>query len=418
MKTQPDTVPANRQSPVRNPRGITALFLFLVSISSIHAQTVELKTIYGNPSSGIRMKANGVSGSNVILEVSEDLNCWTGIDFGTLGTGGCVLVDNRARLPASSFYDAVLVDDVLAGGKKFTSSLPQLVTVTYPTMDGDTLVLSNAFSGWLEVFTSNSVSSEVVESFVGARGGVVLASMPGAGIYLVEVPSGMEPALLSNLYEQTWMEEGGPASPCGPMSLLNLDQENANGVDPCGRHMPAVKAVLSRRSKHVVTLDYAKFATNCADEIAGNFAIAEEVLKAVKSNSARGGPPLVINIPLGTFVGPDFPQTDLTDCSEGYCRLIRHRQTMFLLAIMKVLDKLQAHDPLAAGKVLVVVSAGNYGLDFDQQFETLARLHPGVFRMLKIVGGTTINGSIDRTLGHLKSSDCQEWYMRERVTSG
>ena len=151
----------------------------------------------------------------------------------------------------------VPVVSILEGATRFTGTPPPVVDLTYTTREGDTLAIEG-YPGLISLFVDPNTTRSVVEEGLKAFDAQIVGAIPLAGLYLVEVTPGREPALRSALYSEIWVLDSSPASPIGPAFMAALDFHTPDLSNPsaCGsRHGGNVKEVMQRSGGTVVEMD-------------------------------------------------------------------------------------------------------------------------------------------------------------------
>ena len=99
---------------------------------------------------------------------------------------------------------------ILEGATRFTGTAPPVVEVTYTTRDGDTLTIEG-YPGFISLFVDPDTSRSVIEEGLKALDAEIVGAIPLAGLYLVQVTPGREPAVRSALYSESYVLESSPA---------------------------------------------------------------------------------------------------------------------------------------------------------------------------------------------------------------
>lgn len=270
--------------------------------------------------------------------------------------------------------------------------LPPLKPVPYVTKSGDSLVAPSAYPGYVYVFTDGAREVEAIGIFIANRGTIV-ASMPDAGIYVVQVAEGSESAFLSTVYKSRWVESAIPVSPPQIAEIYVHDSGcTSNGELDCGdNHCVITSLGAGRLGGSVVT-------TEMLVTKAGNLLLKERMMR---EQLRAGGKNVVISLSLQSALSGELVSEDRTGCLSVECRSVRDAQKNFFLGYLKVLNEEMKKCPSKAKHFMISIAAGNAGVDLDAEIEDLREKYPAAFEHLMIVGGADKNGGIEKDFNHL-----------------
>jgi hypothetical protein len=111
---------------------------------------------------------------------------------------------------------------------------------------------------------------------------------------------------------------------------------------------------------------------------------------------------------------------DRTGCSDPRCRAIRHQQILFYYDQLEVIERVALRRPDHTANAIVVIIAGNAGIDLDNELAALRQRFPNAFNSVKIVGGVDETGHIIKEFNHLtdNSSNLMAYARGKNVQAG
>jgi hypothetical protein len=382
------------------------------------AQQVPLKlqlVTLTNPATAnwqFKVLATGPAGSNALLQFSPDNRNWEMQTFVTCNGQVEQEAGIAGTIPTGFFR--LLMDDtfttnrMLRGIIRYSGPRPGLTNVSYTALDGKIYTVIGAYAGWCVLYADATTSFSTISNAVQAQGGAVLSAMPAAGIYQVRVSNGDVAAFLSSLYAETWFVDGGPTGPAarGAASRVGsdvdvLDWNDIDDSSPCSRaHMSDVAMVAgSRRPFDAYDANDPKL----IDVHDRTTELPAEVL-AHMVNAYKSGKHLTVNLSLQSPSSGAPISSDLSACTNSNCESIRRDQKLFYQGFLQMLDQTIQKQPEVADNAMLVIIAGNAGVNLDNELADLKSRYPGAFGRMVVVGGTDAAGNIANYFNHLNDN--------------
>ncbi|MFZ0034543.1 MAG: GLUG motif-containing protein [Sedimentisphaerales bacterium] len=309
-------------------------------------------------------------------------------------------IKNTSTITADSPFNFLVAEanSMLDGAVTYDGTFPPLSSIDYPTKDGNTLTLTVAYAGFVVLDVNSDADVETVLDAIEANGGAVVAALPAAGLYLVQVTVGQEAAFLTEMYDYPWVEDGSPASPAVQGAVRVLDWDDLSRTSFCSKfHMTGVSEVAGRlggavsetdvrlQASDITLLSHTLLLRMQMDEISGNRTVYNLSLQSAASGTVASN-------------------LDRSNCTDGYCRTIRHQQILFYRAFLSGMEEMSQKNPDVLNNAVVTIIAGNSGMDLDNEIAALKYRYPNAFKHVVIVGGTDAAGNIDNTLSHLSDN--------------
>jgi hypothetical protein len=249
----------------------------------------------------------------------------------------------------------------------------------------------------VEIFADPAAPEATIQAAVRAAGGTVIEKIPLAGIYLAQVAPGQEASFLSAIYPQGWMLDGAPASSftvAGEIVAFDKFFEVNSSTQPCSRfHGAHVVSILERSNSRVIQKD------TFADAATGFFlgtlypTVAADLLAEMQVASASGER-AVFNLSLQPKISGAVVSSDRSACDDDLCRAIRREQLLFFKTLLQGMEKTINDRPTVADNSVIVVAAGNAGVDLTAQLQTLKQQFPRAFRRVLVVGSSDASNGI------------------------
>ena len=377
------------------------LFLALVSASSLtNGQVVPLGlgNIALDRGTEFKGQLEGPNGAEIYVESSEDLRIWNPLTFEILHSGASSFVDTIGAQDKRRFYRLARTESALFGAVDFHGGpAPELVATEYRTQDGKLITTEDALSGWVQLVVDPLGAATNVQDAVAIQQGRILSKAPRLGLYLVEVPPGSVAAFIDSMRVNWWVEAAFPATlptlgAKGGYSLV-MDWNSEEG-SYCGRnHMFEVKRLAEEQDGRVVTQDVEKLAADATK-------LALQVI-ANLHHAAINDMQMVINLSLQSTTSGTHEIEKGTFCATSICHSVREAQLNFLTIFFKAMEEAVRSDPKVGNAGLITIIAGNAGVDLDGEVDALKRKYPLGFERIQIVGGSTTNQAVDKSLNHL-----------------
>jgi hypothetical protein len=285
--------------------------------------------------------------------------------------------------------------NVLEGAIALNGAMPQAANVSYLSKGGESLAAESAYPGFVYIFTKNASLAEVNASVL-SNGGSIASAIPRAGIYLIKVGPGKEGQFLSAMYGEKWVLDGIPASLPAPalVSVYDFFTGSQNPTDCLANHGDFTKMIAGRLTQNTEEVDVANAPwISIATDVAQRMATA----KAANEN-------VVFSMSLQSSESASATPGDKTGCSSAQCNSIRHAQAAVLRMFLQVFDQQIKDDPAAAERAILVISAGNAGVDMDKELRQLQSQYQDAFKHVKIVGGSNPDGEIEKGFNHAGDS--------------
>lgn len=350
-------------------------------------------------SGGRPVDGGGGRGAGGSIDASEA----GGADAATSGAGGSVDASGAGQADATTSGAGVL-----ARAKPFSGSPRMPVAVTYIDVSGVTQTVLASPGRLLLIVEPNSVDATTVTALAEANGASVIAAIPVAGEYWLGVKDGQEATFVSSIASRPGVLLAVPdvpvavadgvvdlihATSLAPLSVAgqNIAQfDDFRNPDHCGTHGDEVQAFLSEGAQSVSGYGIGREAT---DSVFG--------LARVASGAAQGGSRLIVNMSLQSLGEPNDQQDRsgcegdpvLRVCSSGTCagglpctgdyRSWKRSEFAFLSQIAALIEHM---DSAVRDNTLVVLSAGNAGLDLTTELMDLRSTYPNAVVNMLIVG--------------------------------
>jgi len=291
--------------------------------------------------------------------------------------------------------------DVLQGARPFSGPIPLPAPVTYTDPAGQTGTVL-AYPGQVVLIVDPSVLDDAgAQQLIQQNGGSVLAEIPAAGEYWVSTRPGDEGTFITAVAAQAGVSLAMPNVPItvsdgvvdltGATSLtpISLKQNNIAQIDDfnaagtCGTHGTEVGAVLAQSG---IMLSQFQVGGSVSDVVFGVARLAQGAAAGLEGT-------LVVNMSLQSTGEPN-DQVDrsacqttptLSQCSQGASTYAKWKaaQLGFLEQIAAMVQHL---DPLVRDNTLLVVSAGNAGMNLSPELGDLETKYPDAFSHTMIVG--------------------------------
>jgi uncharacterized repeat protein (TIGR02543 family) len=270
---------------------------------------------------------------------------------------------------------------VLDGAQRFTGVLPAVEPVTWRDKTGQ-VKLTLAHAGLVAVRAKRGTTAATVTDAVRAANGVVVASVPLMGDYLVQTTRGSEASVISALAGNSWAVRVMPDIGVTIADILVADKY---------RDDPALKdasVCLQRHGEFTSTVAGSSGATVLQLDLTG--APLVEFKSRIATEIENAKVPLVVNLSM---------QSEISyTCSKGGCTSaqlvdVELQQYAFLEGLVGMLDDQLQLNQKSAKNTILVVAAGNAGVDLYGWLQLVAQDYPAAFAHMKVVGGITKDGT-------------------------
>lgn len=285
---------------------------------------------------------------------------------------------------------------MMDGAFEYGGAAPALTSIDYRSRAGESLNAPYAYSGFVQVSIDPVISRDAANIYFATLGGTAVEGIPLAGIYLVNVPAGRESTFISAVFARAWVLDAQPASAfdiaASGINMYALDNfsDNPNVSGTCGRtHGAHVKAVMSRTGGSVE--EVSTFSSALLSLFNGgdwNPFVARQMLRRMHA-AYQADRRAVINISLQPKAsGSAGAAQDRRNCTTGVCREIQEEQKLFFRTLLQSMEQTTKQYPAVADNSLIVVSAGNAGVDLTRQLQDLVAEFPNAAQRVVIVGGS------------------------------
>ena len=321
-----------------------------------------------------------------------------GAQLGSIATTKVTIVDNDAGL--------------LDGSQLYEGAIPPTADVSYTTKSGEAFVAYAAYVGFIQLFVQPGTPESTVSLTVSTNGGLIIEKIPKTGTYLVQVPPRQEASFLSKMNPQSWLIDAAPAGAFTTAGIVAFDLFRENPAftnNICARyHGEHVANILQRSGAEVTRID--TFWDALLSLPSGNWypRVGAHLVKEM-AKRAGTGERTVFNLSLQPKVSGAASPLDRSTCNDAGCRQIRREQLLFFMSILQNIEATVNQSPAIANNSLVVIAAGNAGVDLGTELRGLAQQFPKAFKHVLIVGGTDAAGNVAKTLNH---SDANLVYAR------
>ncbi|VVB65530.1 Uncharacterised protein [Candidatus Gugararchaeum adminiculabundum] len=292
-------------------------------------------------------------------------------------------------------------------GISFSGTFPEQKEITYPTKSGESLIAPSAYPGFVYIYADDSASVEDCQNAIAQNGGTIVSAMPDAGLYLIQVPEGTEAQFLNSMYEESWVLDAIPASPAEPGMISVYDMfgtGNSNTLN-CGKdHGDLTKLEAGRLggSTESVNLPDLK-----AEGTVEHIDIARSMRKRMEQ-AGKNNENVVFSLSMQSKESGRLVSEDRSDCTQSECIAARQGQAAYYRTFLQSFNREIKNNPAAADHAILVIIAGNGGVDLDNQISDLRTKYPDAFNHVVVVGGTDINGAKDNKYNHLNDDSIPE----------
>jgi hypothetical protein len=352
------------------------------------------------------LSATGNAG-NVLLDSSKDLINWNTITFvspnGQVEQGHDVTANAAKQFFRLRMDDSFATDPLLMGMTRYTGEWPAQVDVTYTARDSHSYTAQGALAGMVYLLVDNEAEESTMMAAITAANGTVVGATPAAGEYLISTTPGMEATFLTALYGQPWVVDGAPLTPAvngsapGVYTTIGVLDWNDSAGNVCSRHMKDVAYLAGRRRpfdgrdrNDPVQIDVLDRTLQLPAEIVLQM---NEALK----NRQR----LIVNLSLQSPTSGYAVSKDRSGSVEDKDKDIRREQLLFYKRFLNMLKLARTRNPEVVDNTLIVIIAGNAGVDLDTELANLKNQYGDEFGHVVIVGGTDASGQILKKYNHL-----------------
>ena len=268
------------------------------------------------------------------------------------------------------------------------TAVEALKDISYMTKEGESLVALSAFPGYLYIFTENITEAEAKKAFE-SSGGKIYRSMPNSEVFLVKVESGSESSFLEEMYKNDWVKDAIPVSPPakGTIKVYDFFSDpslfNSRFSWDCDRdHGNIVERLASRYLSDVETFDL-------PPETEKDPALVTDLIlnMAVRMKKAQDECSYVVfSLSLQSGDSANMTSIPHADCKTKECKQVRKSQKLFLSLFLDLLTATKTYDPDLTDRTIIVIIAGNAGVDLDKEISQLRKKYKEVFNQMVIVG--------------------------------
>lgn len=295
---------------------------------------------------------------------------------------------------------------LLAGQIEFKGQPTDVAAITYKTKSGDVITQDLALRGFVTLYVDPQTTTSQLSSAATIAGGRILDAIPHTGLYTVQVIEGQEADFLAAIFVNGYVLDGEPTTADVNACVAAIDSFAAGATTCSAPHGNHVEAVAERGGACVTEIDKGPLVIQALAKL-GTFATdgilrpqVERLLIKEMEAAHAGGRRAVINISMQSTasVSGDINGARTT-CksapSAPICKSVQQGQKEFLRGILAAL----AAEPASVrDNTLVVISAGNAGVDITQAISDVA-LDPRyaeAFKHVKIVGSTDASGAVSQ----------------------
>ena len=298
------------------------------------------------------------------------------------------------------------ISSVLEGAIKFNGTLPAESQVPFQTNDGKTITVESAYSGFIYLFADMDEKDEVVKQAILENGGTIAASIPKAGLYMIQVAAGTESAFIKTMSQQNWFLDAYPAFSVNPAKVVVTDFfSQANPPSDCSKdHGQLTTRVATAQSIDTYTVDInqdlpSKSMLSIINKMG-------ETMENLESSTDR----TVFSFSLQSKASYDGVSGEelLTGCHTIRCQTVRDEQKVFFRMFLQAMEAEIKLNPRAADRAMIVVAAGNAGVDLGIEIEDLKKAYPNAFSRVKLVGASDSNGEVARSMNHIADGEPEE----------
>jgi hypothetical protein len=325
----------------------------------------------------------------------------------TIGTGAAVATGDQFRVVVSAPAGAVTSDaetyvtnSLLQEARLFEGPYPPLSPVVYMTKAGVVLT-TQAYPGLVNILVGTETPEAIVAQAANASGGQVVGKVPLIGSYLIQVARGNERRLLTEIYSNSFVLDGSPATPvvrAGAKVAMDYYASDPDGpFVPCYQlHGIYVSEIMNRTGGKATEIDMTRRSSSIQD-------VNREMVRGLERAWASGEH-AVINMSIQSGASGNADSSDKTGCSDSVCHEIRHQQLLYFHLQLQAIETAVRTRPAVADNAIVVLVAGNAGIEMDAELTALRNRFPNAFKRVKIVGAADSRGVIAKDMNHLTNN--------------
>lgn len=270
-----------------------------------------------------------------------------------------------------------------------------LADVPYITKEGIELAANFSFPGYLYIYTRDIDLVAATRTFESYGGKVEYSD---AGIYVVKVANGTEKSFLKKAYENSWVDDGIPASPLSAGTIYIADFFSDQSVFDTKKswsckddHGNIVKKITTRYGANDIVTH--ELPDDTGTKPTGTLMMFKDIGEKIQdaSDNCKN---IVFSFSLHSIISAKARSYDRTLCDSIECNHIRNAQKLYIRLYLQKLKQLKDINEEYLGHTIIVIIAGNAGVDLDEELDSLKEDFPEEFSFVVIVGG---NDDIDTT---------------------
>ncbi|HLC65158.1 MAG TPA: hypothetical protein VJI46_03485 [Candidatus Nanoarchaeia archaeon] len=264
----------------------------------------------------------------------------------------------------------------------------ELKDIPYITKEGEELVAINAFPGYVYIFTEN-ITQEEAKNIIESSGGKVYRSLPHSEVFLVMVESGKEATFLQEIYKYDWVKDAIPVSPPAKGTVRVSDFfSNPSTFDTKYRwdcdsdHGNIVERLASRYIPEMETFDL-------PPQIETDPAYIVDLLQNIGERMEKARDEcgyVVFSLSLQSGESANMTSVPHGGCKTKECKQVRKSQKLFYSLFLDLFRAAKKDDQALADHSMIVIIAGNAGVDLDNEISKLRKEYKDVFNYMTIVG--------------------------------
>jgi len=295
-----------------------------------------------------------------------------------------------------SFFNYMSGDKAIS----FQGEMPELANVTYQRADG-TSVAIEAYPGYVYMFVTYETRMNPVKSAVELNKGKIAAAAPVQGIYLIKTD---DPAkFLKEIYKEKWFVDGMPAFPIDLAVLGLFDRfRNPEVISDCEEHHGDITVRLAKSHNDQMRVNMVDIDTDTHTfpEMALKM---DQMMRDTVTNDTR----LVMSFSLQSHASKLGVSAEEQGgkCQTILCQTVRDEQKMYLRMYLQTMDAMIQSNPIAAERSLMIISAGNAGVEIGIEINELRNEYPDAFKHFKIVGSSDTSGNVVKTHNFIEAPD-------------
>ncbi|MGC8816215.1 MAG: S8/S53 family peptidase [Candidatus Hadarchaeum sp.] len=318
-------------------------------------------------------------------------------------------------------------DDRVDGVIPYGGGYPVVTEISYVAKDGTTITGVEAYSGLVVILTKKGTKNATVVAGVEYLGGELVLGVPVCGYYWARVTTGEEAGFISNLWDESWVDD---AFPCTPIDLAQkgityVDAEQTSGwfwdaydSGALDSNQVIIDAWSNDGSTHHGT-NVSDIASGCTSSATAKSEVDVYYQPNGTEKGYINGGSIVPAIALTMINAKDADRVTAINLSLGYRDGLadgsdRHGvesadvtkiQTGEYQFLAGILHGMEVMGQPYLDHILISIAAGNMGVDLTGQLADLREKYPNAWDHVIIAGGLDGNNERIRAFNTSENPD-------------